>query len=327
VFGAGAMGTATAMHLARSTNDVVLWATPHDKGVLPSLTQERRHPALPALLPDALQVMGPDDLKRAADGAEISVMAAHSGGARSLARQVTDGAGAPSLILVVAKGLEPDTGKRMSEIYAEEAGHESVVIMGGPCLAPELAQELPTAVVMASAEAASMGTAAEAFETKTFRVTRTDDVAGVEYCSLAKNVASIGMGIVDGLSKTGAFEYRNAKAGLFAQGVRELAELAVALGGRLETAWGLAGLGDVMVTSLGGRNRLYGELIGEGAEAEEALADLTRRGMTVEGVPAAKHVRRLTEQAGLDLPFHSQVHRILFESAPAASLLEVIEAK
>jgi glycerol-3-phosphate dehydrogenase len=88
---------------------------------------------------------------------------------------------------------------------------------------------------------------------------------------------------------------------------------------------GLAGLGDTLVTSLGGRNRLFGELLGEGAETKEALADLSRQGMTVEGVDAARDLHGLSRRAGLDLPFFEVVHRILFEGAHAASVLDCLE--
>src|SRR5437660_932778 len=98
------------------------------------------------------------------------------------------------------------------------------------------------------------------FRSEALRGSVTDDVIGLEYCTVTKNVAAIGLGILDGLGKEAGFAYRNARAALFAQAVAELGELIVALGGRPETITGLAGLGDTLVTSLGGRNRLYGEL-------------------------------------------------------------------
>src|SRR6266487_42825 len=91
VFGAGAMGTAIAMHLSRAGNDTVLWASEFDQRVLPELLDGRRHPALPAFLPESLKVMGPDQLEAAAEGVEVAVMGAHTGGARTLARLVMAG--------------------------------------------------------------------------------------------------------------------------------------------------------------------------------------------------------------------------------------------
>src|SRR5712692_3148117 len=320
VFGAGAMGSALAMHLARRGNETILWASQYDAAVLPSLLDDRKHPGLPEHLPDALTVMGPDDLEASAKELEIAVMGAHSGGARTLARVVMEGCGQLPLVVGVAKGLEPATGKRMSEVYTEEVGHDRVVSVGGPCLASEVAQGLPTAVIFAADHLKVAEEAAAAFRTKTYHVTVTDDVAGVEFSMVAKNVAAIGVGIVDGLARVAGVPYRNAKSALFAQGVHDLEELVVALGGREDTVRGLAGLGDALVTSLGGRNRLYGELVGEGAEPATALRELTDRGMTVEGVESAVDVRRLARDAGLDLPLFSQVHAILFDGKPAESV-------
>jgi glycerol-3-phosphate dehydrogenase (NAD(P)+) len=325
VFGAGAMGTAIAMHLARAGRDTTLWGSEFDAAVLEILSGERRHPLLPEHLPESLSVLGPAEIAAAGKDVDLAILAANSRGARSLARMVREGCGAPPLVLGVAKGLEPETALRMSEVHIEEMGHRRVVAMGGPCLAGELAQGLPTAAVFAAADVADAKTAADLFRSEHVRVTVTDDVAGVEYCTVAKNVAAIGLGILDGLGKEQGFAYRNARAALFSLALTELIELIVALGGRPETATGLAGLGDTLVTSLGGRNRLYGELIGEGAEPKTALDDLVSRGMTVEGVESARDITALAQKAGVHIPFHAQVCHVLFDGEPATTLLTLPE--
>jgi len=324
VFGAGAMGTAIAMHLAREGRSTALWASPFDAAVLPALTRERKHPGLPEHLPESLTVLGPEELASAGKDLEVAVMGANSGGARSLGRMVVQACGTPPLSVSVAKGLERETFLRMSEVYAQETSGGRVVAVGGPCLAPEVAQGLPASVVFASSDPSHAEEAAGTFRSKDFHVAVTDDVIGVEYCTVAKNVAAIGVGIVDGLAKVTGMEYRNAKSALFSQAFLELERLVVSLGGRIETARGLAGLGDVLVTSLGGRNRLYGELVGEGGEPATALKELTARGMTGEGVESALDVHRLSAQTDLRLPLFAQVHAILFEGAPAESVLDCL---
>jgi glycerol-3-phosphate dehydrogenase (NAD(P)+) len=324
VFGAGAMGTAMAMHLARNGSETVLWASEYDRGVLRSLLDHRKHPGLPEYLPASLSVMGPDALSRAGDGVEVAIMGAHSGGARTLARLVTEGSESLPLVVGIAKGLEPETGRRMSEVYSEEVGHGRVVSVGGPALAPEVAQGLPTGAVFGALEPGAADEAASVFRSETFRAHVTDDLAGLEYCTLAKNVAAIGMGILDGMGKLTGVGYRNAKAALFTKGFDELVRFVVALGGRPETAGGLAGLGDALVTSLGGRNRLYGELLGEGVEPKAAQVQLEERGMTVEGVESTRDVERLAREARLELSFFSLLYRILFESEPAGRVLDCL---
>jgi glycerol-3-phosphate dehydrogenase (NAD(P)+) len=237
---------------------------------------------------------------------------------------VREGCGTLPTVVVVAKGLEGESGKRMSQVYAEEVGHDEVVVIGGPCLAPELSQGLPTAVVFAARSKRTAEEAAATFRSKNFHVAVTEDLVGMEYCAVLKNVAAIGIGILDGLVRGTAFEYRNVKAALFTQAIHELGRFVTALGGATETVSGLAGIGDTLVTVIGGRNRLFGEMLGEGARPENALQDLHVKGMTVEGWDAASSVRHLLEQSKLDLPFFQQVHRILFDGAPAASVLECL---
>lgn len=324
VFGAGAMGTALAMHAARRGLDVALWANQFDGRALDAIRRDGKHPALPEFVPSALAVHGPEELEQAAKGCEVAVLAATSDGARSLAGMVRHDLREPRFLVSLAKGLERDTGRRISEVYAQELPGRPVVAVGGPCLAPELAQGAPSAAVWASADEEHARAAGEPLMDHRYQLAFTDDVLGVEHCTVAKNVAAVGMGILDGLAKMVDEHLRNAKAALFTRAVHELTELVVALGGRAETARGLAGLGDLLVTSLGGRNRLYGELVGEGQDPQRALEQLTDRGMTVEGVGSTRAVHRLATEAALDLPLHAAVHAILFEGAEPRCILDML---
>ena len=147
---------------------------------------------------------------------------------------------------------------------------------------------------------------------------------GVELCSMMKNVAAIGLGLLDGLGKSTGIGYQNAKAALFTRAAREIVELVTELGGKAETAMGLAGIGDQLVTSLGGRNRLYGELVGTGDPPEDTLRELEAGGLTVEGVESTRHVLRLASERGLELPYHEAIHRVLFDGARPHDVLEVL---
>jgi glycerol-3-phosphate dehydrogenase (NAD(P)+) len=215
---------------------------------------------------------------------------------------------------------------RMSEVYGEElAGADAdIVVVGGPCLARELAEGLPTAAVWAAGLATVAEEAGKPFDDPHYQLSYTDDVIGVELCSMMKNVAAIGLGLLDGLGRSTGIGYQNAKAALFTRAAREIVALVTELGGRAETAMGLAGIGDQLVTSLGGRNRLYGELVGTGDPPEDTLRELEAGGLTVEGVESTRHVRRLATERGLELPFHEAIHRVLFEGARPHDVLEVL---
>ncbi len=324
VFGAGAMGTAVAMHAARMGHRASLWANPHDLRAYAALRGDRKHPLLPEHLPDAVGLFGPNELADAAAGAEIAVMGANSHGARSLARMVRDHLGETRYVISVAKGLEPETGARMSEVYASELPGPAVIAVGGPCLAGELASGLPTAGVWAAADEDTAREAGAAFDDRRYQLTYTHDVIGVELSAMMKNVAAIGLGILDGLGTPSGEDYKNAKAALFTKAAHEIVELVTASGGLAATAFGLAGVGDQLVTSLGGRNRLYGEMVGAGDPPDDTLTELERRGLTVEGVDSTREVERLSAELGLDLPYHAAIHRVLFEGADPRDILEVL---
>lgn len=323
VFGAGAMGTAFAMHASRQGLDTALWANPFDQAVEEALRTDGKHPLLPEHLPAGVGLFGPAELPEAAAGCEVAVMGASSRGARSLARMVKGSVGTARFLISVAKGLESESGLRVSEVYAEELGAD-VVAIGGPCLAAELAEGLPTAAVWASATIGLAQAAGKPFEHPSYQIAYSDDLAGVELCSMMKNVAAIGLGFLDGLGKPSGEDLKNAKAALFTKAAHELAQLVTALGGRGETALGLAGLGDALVTSLGGRNRLYGEMVGSGVQPAAALEEMEGRGLTVEGVHSTGDVHRLALEAGLDLPYHLAIHQVLFRGADPRSVLEVL---
>jgi glycerol-3-phosphate dehydrogenase (NAD(P)+) len=322
VFGAGAMGTAFAMHAARNGLDTALWANPFDVDAVEALRSDGRHPLLPNRVPADLEVFGPDELDRAASSCRLAVMAANSAGARSLARMV-NGVLHAGTIVSLAKGLEAATGLRPSEVYAEELDAR-VIAIGGPCLAGDLAAGLPTATVWASASEADAIAAGRRFESPTYQIGYTDDVIGVELASMIKNVAAIGIGILDGLARPLGTEFKNAKGSLFTKAMHELAELVTQLGGRGETALGLAGLGDALATALGGRNAIYGAMVGAGVAPEEAMADMAARRLTVEGYASAREVDRLAAAKGIVLPFHLAVCRVLFEGAEPRTVLEAL---
>ncbi|HEX6400389.1 MAG TPA: hypothetical protein VF108_08005 [Actinomycetota bacterium] len=324
VFGAGTMGTAFAMHAARLGLPTALWANEHDLAAYSAMRSERRHPLLPEHLADGLDLHGPNELAAAARDVEIAVMGANHSGARSLAGMVRDHVRDARFAVSVAKGMEPDTGKRMSEVYGEELEGPSVVVVGGPCLARELAEGLPTAAVWAARSLDEAEEAGKPFDDRRYQLGFTDDVVGVELCSMMKNVAAIGLGILDGIGKATDTGYQNAKAALFALAAREIVTLVTAGGGRPETAMGLAGIGDQLVTSLGGRNRLYGEFVGAGGPPEDTLVELQARGLTVEGVDSTRDVHRLAAELGLELPFHEAIHRVLFDEATPSEILEVL---
>jgi glycerol-3-phosphate dehydrogenase (NAD(P)+) len=204
-------------------------------------------------------------------------------------------------ILSLTKGLDPETGERLTTLVRERP----VAVLSGPNIAEEIVRGLPAAAVVAS-EDLELGVLLQVSVNSTvFRVYVSEDVAGVELCAAAKNVIALAAGGADGLGLGD-----NAKAALVSRGLAEMRRLAEAAGARPDTFAGLAGMGDLIVTcwAPSGRNRRAGELIARGASPEEARAEI---GMVVEGLTTAPVLRDLSRRLGLEMPIADGVCAVL----------------
>jgi glycerol-3-phosphate dehydrogenase (NAD(P)+) len=204
-------------------------------------------------------------------------------------------------VLSLTKGLDPATGERLST----RVEGRPVAVLSGPNMAEEIAEGLPSATVIASADHELAERLQEAINSMIFRVYVNDDLVGVELCAAAKNVIALAAGGVDGLGLGD-----NAKASLITRGLVEMARLGEAEGAQPETFSGLAGMGDLIVTCFSGygRNRRAGEMIARGASAEEAAAEI---GQVIEGLTTAPVLRDLSHRLGVELPITEGVCRVL----------------
>jgi len=229
--------------------------------------------------------------------ADVVVVAVPSRAFRSVVRSLPGGAP----VLSLTKGLDPDTGERLSTLVRDRP----VAVLSGPNMAQEIAEGLPSAAVIASEDERLAEDLQEAINSLIFRVYVNSDLVGVELCAAAKNVIALAAGGVDGVGLGD-----NAKAALITRGLVEMARLGSACGGRPETFSGLAGMGDLVVTcwSRHGRNRRAGELIARGASAEDAVAQI---GQVVEGLTTAPTLRDLSHRLGIELPITEGVCSVL----------------
>jgi len=204
-------------------------------------------------------------------------------------------------VLSLVKGLDPETGERLST----RVGERSVAVLSGPNIAEEIAAGLPTTAVIASEDGFLAGQLQHALNSSLFRVYVNPDLVGVELCGAAKNVIALAAGGVDGLGLGD-----NAKASLIARGLAEMTRLGDAAGARPETFAGLAGIGDLVVSCCSSktRNRQAGELIAQGLRPEQAVAEI---GQTVEGLTTAPILRDLSHRLGVELPITEGVCAVL----------------
>lgn len=317
LLGTGSWATSFGRHLCHKWERVVLWGV--DPGQVTSINQTGTNPDFLGdvrLPPNMRATLDLDDALR---DAEIVFVIVPSQVVREVMAKVAASpqfpAGAP--IVNMAKGFEVETLERISEVISEElqkAGQQAdhpVAVLLGPSHAEEVALEQPTAVVLSGSPGADWSHWQTWIAGPFFRVYTNDDMAGVEIASGFKNIIALAVGMADGL---GAGD--NTRGTLMTRGMFELARLGCALGGRKETFFGLAGIGDMITTCIShhSRNRNFGEAVTKGTQTPEQI--LAGSVQVVEGVHMTRAALKLSEKLGIELPITKQVHDVLFSGKP-----------
>jgi glycerol-3-phosphate dehydrogenase (NAD(P)+) len=303
VIGAGAWGTALAKILTENGLDATLWCREED--VRLSIVERRENARF---LPEVSLPMGlkaTSDFAEAAGQAEILVLAVPSSYVRAVAREVAPFARGPRRIVSATKGLEEDTHVRMSEVLTETFPGVAPVALSGPSFAREVAFSEPTAVVAASQDLDAAREVQARFSTPTFRIYTNEDVLGVELGGALKNVIALAVGVATGLGLG-----HNPKAALMTRGLAEIARLVEAMGGRRDTLFGLAGMGDLVLTCTGllSRNRQVGIELGKGRKLSDILAGMEQ---VAEGVRTTHAAVALAAEHGVEMPIVAQMERLL----------------
>jgi glycerol-3-phosphate dehydrogenase (NAD(P)+) len=324
IIGAGAWGTGIAIVLGRKgTHRVRLWA--HEADVCESIMQKRLNekflPGRP--IPDS--VTASNDLSATLKGAQIVVSVMPSQHCRTLFERMRPLLPPQTLIVSATKGLEEGSLQRMTELIAEVLKREdgsspAVGALSGPSFAQEVARGDPTAITIASQDAALLRTVQQEFSDSSFRVYTNSDVIGVELGGALKNTIAIAAGICDGLGLG-----HNSVAALITRGLAEMTRLVVACGGRAETMAGLAGLGDLVLTCTGGlsRNRSVGVELGRGRKLPDIIAGM--HGMVAEGVFTTSAAVGLARARNVEMPITEQMHAILHQDkSPRDAIQELM---
>jgi len=304
ILGDGAWGTALAMVAAERGVDVVQWG--HDARYATDMESSRGNPRyLPGVtIPDGVTVTGETDA--IADG-ELVVSAIPSRYLRETVGRLSGAVADGVPIVSATKGIELSSGRRATEILREVLGEHPLAVLSGPSHAEEVAQRMPTTVVVASTDQGLAMRVQDVFTTERFRVYTSPDPVGVELGGALKNVLSIAGGMVDGL-----LFGDNTKAALLTRGQAEMQRLGITLGGRPETFQGLSGIGDLVVSCISshGRNRMVGERIGRGEKIDDIVASMAG---VPEGVLTSKVVVRMAREHGVEMPISTEIHAVLFE--------------
>jgi glycerol-3-phosphate dehydrogenase (NAD(P)+) len=306
ILGAGSWGTALAIRLAANETPVSLWG--HQPQFMQTLAQAREnHEFLPGITFPRGLVIQPD-LPEAVRASRDLLLVVPSHAFREVLTQIRKLLMPGARIAWATKGLEQGGGKFMSDVLEEVLGTSyPTAVISGPTFAQEVARGLPTALTVASTNAAFANAIATRLHGESMRVYTSDDVLGVQLGGTVKNVLAIASGITDGLA-LGA----NSRAALITRGLAEIMRLGDAMGARRETLMGLAGVGDLILTCTDdlSRNRRLGLALGRGTALDIAVREI---GQVVEGFNTAREVVQLARKYRVEMPISEQVYRVLHE--------------
>lgn len=296
--GAGSWGTALSLVLARNGHSVELLT--HGEVIADQLNQDRENKQyLPGFLfPDLISVSALGEQSGEFDFTVIAVPT-------SVVRDVLKFVPSQGVVCLASKGLDPTSGGVLSDVLAEIAPGAIPVALSGPNLAVELAKGVPTAAVCASPVESAAELVRLAFNGRGYRVYIGEDIRGVEIAGALKNVIAIGAGVCDGLGFGD-----NTKGAFLCRGLAEITKLGIAMGARLETFLGLAGVGDLFATASSRLSRNYrvGLAIAEGKTLDEAIDSL---GQVAEGVPTLKVALKMAEQLNIEVPLMTVLDAVL----------------
>jgi glycerol-3-phosphate dehydrogenase (NAD(P)+) len=305
VVGAGSWGTTFAKVLADAGNDIWLWARRED--IAEEINDTHRNgDYLPGInLPHNLRATS--NIAEALAGAELVFLAVPS---QSLRGNLTEwGAYLPkdAILVSLMKGVERDTGLRMSEVIAQTTGfpQAQIAVVSGPNLATEIAGQQPAASVAASSNRDTAIRVAEVSSNDYFTTFTNNDVIGTEFGGILKNLIAVAIGIVNGVGYG-----ENTKASIMTRGLAEISRFAVAYGAQPNTMIGLAGLGDLIATSESplSRNHKAGEMLGRGYSIREVIK---RMSQTAEGLASVKPILALAAEKNIAMPIVEQVNAVL----------------
>lgn len=307
VIGAGNMGTALAQLIANNGHYVALWN--YDPKVLQQI-QETRHSKFLKKVKLSTKILPTDNIEEAVAGCRVVIIAVSSPFVRQVARMVGPSLESDTIVVNVAKGVEAKTDLIMCAVIAEEIpahNRRFLTDLSGPSLADEFARGVPTAVVVACKEKKVFPVLHRFFESKTFHLVESTDLLGISFAGVLKNVYAIAIGMCDGYNYS-----MNCKALLASAALDEMARFMKAVGGKAESAYSLAGVGDLIVTGFGkSRNRKFGETLSKCGDCRIAM---DQSATTVEGVAAAKTISAIAQKRKLKLPLLKMISNILFEN-------------
>lgn len=305
ILGAGSWAGALAILLNNKGHKVEMWA--HDQVIVDEFKKTRK---LTNALPDIIfdeSIKITTNMEEVCTNKDIIVIVVASPFVRSTLEKAKPFIKDKQIIVNCSKGIEEDSLYTLTDIVLELIPHAKVAALSGPSHAEEVSKLIPTTVVIGANDREIANYLQDVFMNEYFRVYTSTDLLGIELGGALKNVIALAAGISDGLGFGD-----NTKAALMTRGIAEIARLGTAMGGKLETFYGLSGMGDLIVTcsSLHSRNRMAGYYIGQGFKPNEAMAKVKQ---VVEGVNSGRAAYALAQKYKIEMPIVEQINKVIFE--------------
>lgn len=322
IIGAGSWGTALGIVAGRAGHRVCLWA--RNEEVIDAINNERVNRVYLSSQTVPEGVRATNDFDDALSGAEYVLLASPSHVTRHLLEAMLPLLRAEMLFISATKGVEIETGKRISEVLRDMVGERFAprfVCLSGPSFAQEVVAGQPTAIVAAGDNAGDSRAVQQLLSFENLRLYTNTDVIGTELGGAVKNVMAVAAGMVSGLGLG-----TNSVAALITRGLAEITRLALALGARRETLMGLAGLGDLVLTCTGSlsRNRFVGQELGKGRPLMAIVGGMKE---VAEGVKTTRAVKQLAERLSVEMPITNEVHAVLYEGKTAIDAAEELMSR
>lgn len=316
VMGAGAWGSALAVHLARNGVQTQLWGRRADSMVAMAEARENKRYLPDVAFPEKLQPV--KELEHSIRSVRDVLIVVPSEGFRAALVMIKPWLRQDARIMWATKGFESSSGEFLDDVIESELGSIPRAIVSGPSFAAELGKGLPTAVTVASLDEQLLSDTVKYFHGANLRAYSSRDMKGVQLGGAIKNVMAIAAGISAGLHYGS-----NARAALITRGLAEIMRLGEHLGAERETLMGLAGVGDLVLTCTDtlSRNYRFGVALGKGLSQQEAMAEIQQ---VVEGAVTAKVVRQVAQKAGVELPICEVVYRVLYEDLLPVDAVDVL---
>lgn len=320
ILGGGSWGTAVARLLSNKHKGCILYILEEPQCEYVKKYRENPHYLPGVFLPDSLEITS--SIEKAVTDADYVILGVPTGACRSVMEEIVPFIKKDAILVNLAKGIEVDTLKRVSEIAEEILPDQIFVALSGPSHAEEVGRDIPTTVTVSSHSESAAKAVQDLFLTENFRVYTNDDLVGVEIGGALKNIIALAAGMSDGLGFGD-----NTKAALMTRGMYEMSKLGMRLGGLPQTFQGLSGMGDLIVTctSMHSRNRRCGILIGEGKSVEEATKEV---GMVVEGIKTTKSAYLLSKKLNVEMPITEKLYDVLYNGGdPKVAVMDLMTRK